>query len=144
MHEVSRRPSPLARPLRRVLSLQLLALVAVTAQACERDSRLESAAEPSPGAPVPVAETDSLDAGSRRDATVLTIFSAIREDSLTRGRDITVAATDTTLVVKGRVAREPSRRRVLEIVRRHLGRFTLVDSLVVDPAAPEPGATEGP
>ena len=136
MHDLSRGTS-LVRTSRRVLSLQIPVVVAFAALACGRGS-VDSLGDAREGAPASVAARVEDDSVQRRDVTVLTIFSRIREDPLTRGRDISVAARGSTLFLTGRVPTEEIHARVLQIVHGQLGGFALVDSLVVDPAAPDP------
>ncbi|MFN2433467.1 MAG: hypothetical protein ABR599_11755 [Gemmatimonadota bacterium] len=112
--------------------LLVLWLVSTAVAACAGDAGDGRAVEARSGVPQPVAAAgDGAATTQRRDATVLAIFAELREDSLTRGRDVSIGAAGTSLVLKGRVADAAIRERALAIAREHAGSFTLLDSLVV-------------
>ena len=82
---------------------------------------------PSERAPSPLAQ--------RRDTTVVRMFAALRKDSLLVGQPLTVGARGTTVILRGTVTTSAARERALDLVRAHLGTFSLIDSVEV--AGPE-------
>lgn len=74
----------------------------------------------------------------RRDTTLLRTFSDLRQDSLVSGQQVTVSARGAMLIVAGSVTSAAAYSRVMEIVARRAGSFSILDSLVV--ADPPPGA----
>jgi hypothetical protein len=112
----------------------LLALVFVSCSG--QDGR---AAAPAPPAAEPAAPAAP---GQRRDATVFEVINEILRDSLLQRQPISVRAKDSTLILKGAVRDEASHRRLLEIAGRHIGRFTMSDSVRVE--APAPAEAERP
>lgn len=122
----------LTRIVRPALAL-VLSLPAAGACSADGDSASARPASPRPES-TPQSIGSTAPGAQRRDRTVVGVFTDLRTEPLLQGADVKVSGSGTTLVLAGEVPSTAARDRALEIARRHLGTFTLVDSLRV--AAP--------
>ena len=117
-----------------------LVLSLLAAGACSAgDSASERPESPrAESAPQPVGST--APGVQRRARTVVGVFTDLRADPLLEGARVKVSGSGTTLVLAGEVSSPAVRDRALEIARRHLGTFTLLDSLRIAAPAPDRAA----